>query len=56
MTSHLMEEVEALCQRVGIMDRGKLIAAATLPALLDGKESLEQVFLDLTGRGLRDAG
>jgi len=54
-TTHYMEEVEALCQRVGIMDRGELIADNTLESLLDGKESLEQVFLDLTGRGLRDA-
>jgi ABC-2 type transport system ATP-binding protein len=55
-TTHYMEEVEALCQRVGIMDRGALIADNSLEQLLDGKESLEQVFLDLTGRGLRDAG
>ncbi len=54
-TTHYMEEVEALCKRVAIMDRGQLIAEDTLEVLLDGKESLEQVFLDLTGRGLRDA-
>lgn len=33
-TSHYMEEVQALCTRVGIMDRGKLIACDTLTALL----------------------
>ena len=33
-TSHYMEEVEALCRRIGIMDHGKLIACDTLPALL----------------------
>ena len=55
-TTHYMEEVEALCDHVAIMDHGKLIAQDRLEVLLDGKESLEQVFLDLTGRGLRDAG
>jgi len=33
-TSHYMEEVEALCDRVGIMDRGKLIALDTVPKLI----------------------
>jgi ABC-2 type transport system ATP-binding protein len=33
-TSHYMEEVQALCTRVGIMDRGRLIACDTLPNLL----------------------
>ena len=33
-TSHYMEEVEALCTRIGIIDNGKLIACDTLPNLL----------------------
>jgi ABC-2 type transport system ATP-binding protein len=33
-TSHYMEEVQALCRRIGIIDRGQLIACDTLPALL----------------------
>jgi ABC-2 type transport system ATP-binding protein len=33
-TSHYMEEVQALCRRVGIMDHGRLIACDTLPGLL----------------------
>jgi ABC-2 type transport system ATP-binding protein len=33
-TSHYMEEVEALCHRVGIMDRGKLIACDTVSNLI----------------------
>jgi ABC-2 type transport system ATP-binding protein len=33
-TSHYMEEVEALCDRVGIMDGGKLIACDTIPNLV----------------------
>src|SRR3954454_18921669 len=33
-TSHYMEEVQALCDRIGIMDRGRLRACDTLPRLL----------------------
>jgi ABC-2 type transport system ATP-binding protein len=33
-TSHYMEEVEALCTRIGIIDHGKLIACAPLSELL----------------------
>jgi ABC-2 type transport system ATP-binding protein len=33
-TSHYMEEVQALCTRVGIIDRGRLIACDTLAGLL----------------------
>ncbi|HEY7313264.1 MAG TPA: ABC transporter ATP-binding protein, partial [Gemmataceae bacterium] len=33
-TSHYMEEVQALCGRIGIMDRGRLEACDTLPRLL----------------------
>jgi ABC-2 type transport system ATP-binding protein len=35
-TSHYMEEVESLCDRVGIMDRGKLIACDTVQNLIRG--------------------
>jgi len=55
-TSHYMEEVEALCPRVGILDHGKLIACDSLSGLLrdTGEPNLERVFFKLTGRGLRD--
>ncbi len=33
-TSHYMEEVEALCRQIGIIDHGRLVANDTLPALL----------------------
>jgi ABC-2 type transport system ATP-binding protein len=33
LTTHYMEEVEALCDRIGIMDQGQLIALGTLAAL-----------------------
>ena len=62
-TSHYMEEVEAICTRIAIMDRGKLIACGTKEELKnlvrkegDGDISLEEVFLSLTGKKLRDYG
>jgi ABC-2 type transport system ATP-binding protein len=33
-TSHYMEEVQALCSRVGILDHGRLVACDSLPSLL----------------------
>jgi ABC-2 type transport system ATP-binding protein len=58
MTTHYLAEAEA-CDRVGIIDRGKLIAVGE-PAVLkagDGQEpaaTLEEVFIRLTGRQLID--
>lgn len=59
-TSHYMEEVEAICTRIAIMDNGKIIACGTSEELkklvTNGSENitLEEVFLTLTGKGLRD--
>jgi len=59
-TSHYMEEVEAICTRIAIMDNGKIIACGTSKELkkLVTKDvediSLEEVFLTLTGKKLRD--
>jgi ABC-2 type transport system ATP-binding protein len=39
-TSHYMEEVQALCERVGIMDHGRLQACDTLPRLLQHLKGL----------------
>jgi ABC-2 type transport system ATP-binding protein len=39
-TSHYMEEVQALCSRVGIIDHGRLIACDTVPNLLRQLEGL----------------
>ena len=64
LTTHNMEEAESLCQRIAIMDHGKLIAEDTPQNLilkyapeppkapLHG--NIEDVFLALTGHGLRD--
>lgn len=59
-TSHYMEEVEAICSRIAIMDNGKVIACGTsgeLKRLVNGNDehiTLEEVFLTLTGKKLRD--
>lgn len=61
-TSHYMEEVEAICTRIAIMDNGKVIACGTSEELkrlvTNGSEdiTLEEVFLTLTGKRLRDYG
>lgn len=60
-TSHYMEEIEALCTRVAIMDNGKIIASGTKEELVEmvtsdknSNMTLEEVFLTLTGKKLRD--
>jgi ABC-2 type transport system ATP-binding protein len=58
-TTHYMEEADRLCQRVAIMDGGKIIAMNTpfaLKSQIGDPEhiTLETVFLKLTGRSLRD--
>jgi ABC-2 type transport system ATP-binding protein len=52
MTSHYLEEVEMLCSRVGIIDRGRLVALENKETLMasHGMESLQEVFLELVGR------
>jgi ABC-2 type transport system ATP-binding protein len=52
LTTHYIEEAEALSDRVGIMDYGKLIALGTPQELRDKYDSknLEEVFLKITGR------
>jgi ABC-2 type transport system ATP-binding protein len=51
-STHIMEVAERLCDRVGIISRGTLIAAAPLPELRRraGEESatLERLFLEMT--------
>ncbi|MGK2349118.1 ATP-binding cassette domain-containing protein [Actinomyces sp. W5033] len=45
MTTHDMDEAEALCDRVGIIDHGRLIALDTVPALIAGLGGGAQVNL-----------
>jgi ABC-2 type transport system ATP-binding protein len=55
-TTHYMEEAERLCDRVLIMDQGRVLADATVQQLKAEHGNLEQAFLALTGRALRDEG
>jgi ABC-2 type transport system ATP-binding protein len=56
LTSHYIEEVQELADRVGIIDNGRLIALGTSEALMEenGSENLEEVFIKLTGRRIRE--
>ena len=58
-TTHYMEEADRLCDRLGIIDHGRLIAEGSPEELKSQVGSpddvtLEEVFLNLTGRRLRD--
>src|SRR5262252_4847614 len=60
-TTHYMEEVERLADRIVIIDHGSVVADDTLTGLQSrvataggGAATLESVFLTLTGRSLRD--
>lgn len=67
MTTHYMDEAELLCDRIAVMDNGKIIALDTPKNLIDSllkrgfkksqhvqQANLEDVFIDLTGKELRD--
>lgn len=67
LTTHSMEEAQAVCDRVAIMDRGKLLAVGTpagliakhrddpgVVAVARGDVTLEDVFIGLTGSEIRD--
>ncbi|MFD2874103.1 ABC transporter ATP-binding protein [Mucilaginibacter ximonensis] len=67
LTTHSMEEAEAVCDRIAIVDHGCVIAIDTPQALVDkhrddpeviavsrrGKVTLEDVFIGLTGKAVR---
>ncbi len=56
LTTHYMEEADELCDEVGIIDRGKLIALGSPGDLKDKyrAKDLEDVFIQLTGRRIRE--
>ncbi|MFM8949921.1 MAG: ABC transporter ATP-binding protein [Bacteroidota bacterium] len=67
ITTHYMDEAEQLCDRVAIVEKGRVIAIDTPDTLIDNlvatgferpkevkKANLEDVFLNLTGREWRD--
>jgi len=51
MSTHIMEIAESLCDRVAIIDHGRIAAIGTVAELreLRGRDTLEEVFLHLTG-------
>lgn len=55
MTSHYLEEVEVLCNRIGIVNHGKLVTLEDKTKLIasHGEESLQDIFLELVGRRVR---
>lgn len=67
LTTHSMEEAESVCDRIAIIDHGKVIAIDTPQAIIDkhrddpeviavsrrGKITLEDVFIALTGKAVR---
>ncbi|MGC8750162.1 MULTISPECIES: ABC transporter ATP-binding protein [Hydrotalea] len=67
ITTHYMDEAEELCDRVAIIDSGKIQSVATPDELIDNlvatgfertkevkKATLEDVFIHLTGKSLRE--
>jgi ABC-2 type transport system ATP-binding protein len=63
LTTHYMDEAQTLCDRVAVVDHGKLIAldspkaliaALAAPKVVVHQGTLEDVFMSLTGRHLRD--
>ncbi len=67
MTTHYMDEAEVLCDRIAVMDNGKIIALDTPKNLIKQliargfkkktevqQGNLEDVFIDLTGKDLRN--
>lgn len=67
ITTHYMDEAEILCDRIAIIDSGKIIALDTPDKLIDDlvasgferpkevkKANLEDVFIHLTGHALRE--
>jgi ABC-2 type transport system ATP-binding protein len=53
MTTHILEIAESMCDRIGIINKGQLIAVGTIEELRQSKGvnglSLEDIFLELTG-------
>ncbi len=54
LCTHQLREAETICDRVAVIDRGRLLRIATSDELA-GDRSLEDLFLEETRRGERDA-
>jgi ABC-2 type transport system ATP-binding protein len=53
LSTHILEIAERMCDRIGIIDKGELVAVGTMNELRSlgkaGETSLEDIFLGLTG-------
>ena len=49
LTSHVLEVVERLCDRIAIINHGAIVASGTLAELRSSSESLEDVFVRVVG-------
>ena len=58
LTTHLMEEAEALCDRVGILDRGRMVVEGSPGNIIasSGCSDLNQAFAHFTGHDLHMGG
>lgn len=57
LTTHYMEEAESLCDRIIIIDEGKILKDGKLEDLLDeNSRNLDELFINLTGKVLRENG
>ncbi|WP_214317166.1 ABC transporter ATP-binding protein [Nonomuraea sediminis] len=54
LTTHYLDEADALCDRLLIIDHGRIVAEGTPAELKTGGRTLDDVFLDITGRSLRE--
>ncbi len=50
LSTHILSEVEAICQRVIMIDRGRLAVDEPLARLVERGQSLEQLFVRITAR------
>ncbi len=62
LTTHDMNEADKLCDRIAIIDEGRIVALDTperlkalVPSNNGDKPTLEDVFIELTGRGFEEA-
>ena len=49
-TTHYLKEASDICDRIAIIDRGKLVALNSTQELLKNNSDLEEVFIDLTNK------
>ncbi|HAX41206.1 MAG: ABC transporter ATP-binding protein [Bryobacteraceae bacterium] len=55
LTSHVLEVVERLCDRVAIIHQGRLVVDGPMHELRTGSETLEDIFIRVVGSGERPA-